>query len=85
MVAPEYYLNYNEDSLAFVVISAPMMFENAFLPFLANVLNPAVFESNNKYFDPIDECMQHYFNILQKVYLFFFQIIYLLTDWFHRN
>ncbi len=69
LVAPEYSLNYHDDTLAFLVISTPHMFELAFLPFLAEFIDPSTMAdaSNALYRDPIDRCMQHYFATLKQV------------------
>lgn len=68
LVAPEYSLNYHDDTLAFLVISTPHMFELAFLPFLAEFIDPSTMAdaSNALYRDPIDRCMQHYFATLKQ-------------------
>ncbi|XP_043941853.1 cyanocobalamin reductase / alkylcobalamin dealkylase [Protopterus annectens] len=54
-----FYLPYPEDTLAFIVLSAPQMFEKAFKPFLQKKLF-----KNVK--DPIDECVSHYFTVLKQ-------------------
>ena len=54
-VGEKFFLDFHSDTLAFVVISQPSMFENAFLPYLANTKLEALH-------DPIDECMLHYFS-----------------------
>ena len=54
-VSPKFHLSFPPDTLAFVVISQPAMFEKAFLPFLTS-------ESRTGLNDPIDECMMHYFS-----------------------
>jgi len=46
----------NPDTLAFVVSSAPCMFEKAFLPFVAQRL-----QSGQSIWDPLDQCMRHHF------------------------
>jgi len=54
-VSPKFQLSFPPETLAFVVISQPSMFEKAFLPFLTQ-------ESRTGLHDPIDECMMHYFS-----------------------
>ena len=66
LVAPEYSLDFHDDTLAFLVISTPSMFEKAFLPFLADVIGPTTLESD-AICDPIDKCMQHYFGLFKQV------------------
>ena len=56
-VGQKFFLDFASDTLAFVVISQPSMFENAFLPYLANTKLEALH-------DPIDECMLHYFSLV---------------------
>jgi methylmalonic aciduria homocystinuria type C protein len=57
-VAEKFHLGHQPDTLAFVVISQPSMFEKAFLPWLAS----AELDSIR---DPIDQCMMHYFSLAQ--------------------
>ena len=60
-VGEKFFLNFPADTLAFVVISQPSMFENAFLPYLASTQLEALH-------DPIDECMLHYFSKVTSRY-----------------
>lgn len=53
LVGPKFVLDYTEQTLGFVVLSQPRMFENTFLPFLKRSKNdPTVFVR-----DPLDQCM----------------------------
>lgn len=70
IVGPEYALKYPDDTLAFLVISSPSMFERAFLPYLNFVVDKSLLKENSG-FDPLDKCMQHYFNLLKKVRFLF--------------
>ena len=56
-VGNKFLLDYPSDTLAFVVISQPNMFEKAFLPYLSKTKLEALH-------DPIDECMLHFFSII---------------------
>ncbi|XP_048394902.1 cyanocobalamin reductase / alkylcobalamin dealkylase [Stegostoma tigrinum] len=58
-VQPSFHLQYQDDTLAFVVLSTPQMFEKAFKPYIADMLWATVR-------DPIDECVVHYFTLLKK-------------------
>ena len=62
LVSTKFHLDYPEDTLAFVIISQPSMFEKAFLPFLASHYKSGT--SSPELRDPIDECMLHYFSLL---------------------
>lgn len=62
MVSNPFVLDYHEDTLAFVILSTPEMFDNAFLPFIKKN-----FASINNLVDPIDQCMQYEFNKLKAV------------------
>ena len=48
-----------EDTLAFVVVSAPSMFENAFLPFVSQDVDGT---------DPLDRCMRHHFEAMCRLF-----------------
>ncbi|XP_071117020.1 cyanocobalamin reductase / alkylcobalamin dealkylase-like [Haliotis cracherodii] len=52
-------LPYPEDTLAFIVISTPEMFEKAFKPFICRQACTGVR-------DPIDECMMHQFSLIKQ-------------------
>jgi len=60
-VSPKFRLEYPDNTLAFVAISTPSMFEKAFLPFLSS-------QSRSGLHDPIDECMLHYFSKVKEVF-----------------
>ena len=61
-VGEKFFLDFPAETLAFVVISQPSMFENAFLPYLASCTKLEALH------DPIDECMLHYFSKLTSCY-----------------
>ena len=63
LVAPKFHLDHPEDTLAFVIISQPAMFEKAFLPFLSSHYRPGLAGRR----DPIDECMLHQLSRLASV------------------
>jgi len=60
-VSPKFHLDYPSRTLAFIVISRPSMFEDAFLPFLKSHLRTGLH-------DPIDECMLHCFSKVKDVF-----------------
>lgn len=62
-VHPRFKLNFNEDRLAFLVVSTPRMFENAFIPFLQSKSDQL---SGLK--DPIDECMMYYLSQVKEMF-----------------
>ena len=51
-----------DDSLVFVIISQPCMFENTFLPFVIQHWSDIV---NNAIQDPLDQCMRQVFTCLK--------------------
>ena len=53
-VSSHFNLDYKEDTLAFLVLNGPSMFENVFLPYIKNLDVSAI--SN----DPLDECMKKF-------------------------
>lgn len=57
-VQPVFKLNYPPDTIAFIFISTPAMFDKAFKPFITRTECLGVR-------DPIDECMSHYFGLLK--------------------
>ncbi|XP_062921060.1 cyanocobalamin reductase / alkylcobalamin dealkylase isoform X1 [Mobula hypostoma] len=59
VVQPCFHLQYPGDTLAFIVLSTPQMFEKAFKPFLTIRQLQGVR-------DPIDECVAHYFSLVRK-------------------
>ena len=63
LVAPKFHLDHPEDTLAFVIISQPALFEKAFLPFLSSHYRPGLAGRR----DPIDECMLHQLSRLASV------------------
>ena len=63
MVCPKFELKYDRNCIAFVIISTPDMFENAFIPYLQN--NWLNSESTT---DPIDNCMRYHLNELKSVF-----------------
>jgi len=58
-VSPKFIIDSSPSTLAFIVVSQPKMFENAFLPFLRT-------HARTGLHDPIDECMLHYFSKVQE-------------------
>ncbi|XP_069794920.1 cyanocobalamin reductase / alkylcobalamin dealkylase [Narcine bancroftii] len=58
-VQPCFQLQYPDDTLAFVILSTPQMFEKAFKPFIA-------FTKLSGVRDPIDECVAHYLTQVMK-------------------
>ncbi|GFS88562.1 methylmalonic aciduria and homocystinuria type C protein homolog [Nephila pilipes] len=63
LVRPIFKLDYNEDTVAFLIISSPNMFERAFVPFLQKQSNKL-----NGLKDPIDECMQFYLSKIKELF-----------------
>ncbi|KAG8437034.1 hypothetical protein GDO86_007932 [Hymenochirus boettgeri] len=62
VLEPTFYLSYNEDTLAFVILSTPSMFEKAFKPFL----NEQKLEHVR---DPIDQCVAYHMSLVkEKIY-----------------
>ncbi|KAG8193451.1 hypothetical protein JTE90_005098 [Oedothorax gibbosus] len=62
-VQPAFKLNYDEDTVAFVILSLPKMFENAFVPFVQEKHKQLCSVK-----DPIDECMLHYLSDIYKMF-----------------
>ena len=60
LVNAKFHLEQPPDTLAFVIISQPSMFEKAFLPFLGDSVKSGLD-------DPIDQCMLHYFSRLKSL------------------
>lgn len=54
-------LPYDDDCIAFIVISTPSVFEKAFIPFVRSE------HFKNTSSDPLDQCMQYYFNLIKQV------------------
>lgn len=59
-VAPVFHLPYSENTLAFVVLSVPAMFDKAFKPFLRN-------QRLKKLQDPVDQCVSHHLSVVREV------------------
>ncbi|XP_040264138.1 cyanocobalamin reductase / alkylcobalamin dealkylase [Bufo bufo] len=59
VLEPVFHLSYPPDTLAFVVLSAPAMFEKSFKPFLAQ-------QKLQSLQDPIDQCVSHYMTLAQE-------------------
>ena len=59
-VGAKFELDYAYDTLAFIVISQPSMFEKGFLPFMKE-------QKYSGIRDPIDECMIYYFQQAKQV------------------
>ena len=60
LVSDKFHLDHPPDTLAFIIISQPRMFEKAFLPFLRDV-------DMSGLQDPVDQCMLHYFSRLESL------------------
>lgn len=58
---PVFHLSYPDDTLAFVVISAPSMFMNAFRPFLKE-------KKLQSLRDPIDQCVAHHMELSKELF-----------------
>ncbi|XP_063591278.1 cyanocobalamin reductase / alkylcobalamin dealkylase-like isoform X3 [Penaeus indicus] len=61
-VAESFQLPYHEDTVAFVVISTPSMFEKAFLPFVTEL------DCQRSSQDPLDQCMVHCFSTISEIF-----------------
>ena len=61
-VSKPFLLPYNEETVAFIIISTPSMFEKAFIPFLASASCMRTKQ------DPIDQCMVHHFSAIKAEY-----------------
>ncbi|CAI5777294.1 Alkylcobalamin:glutathione S-alkyltransferase [Podarcis lilfordi] len=59
VLSPAFQLPYLDDTLAFVVLSTPAMFDKAFKPFLRN--GPL-----KKIRDPVDQCISHHLTLLRE-------------------
>lgn len=70
-VADVFHLPYVDDTLAYVIVSKPDMFENAFLSYLTHV-------DCTTARDPLDQCMMHHFQKIKEVTIFSsFEILYM--------
>ncbi|XP_020638971.2 cyanocobalamin reductase / alkylcobalamin dealkylase isoform X1 [Pogona vitticeps] len=58
-VPPAFHLPYSENTLAFVVLSIPAMFDKAFKPFLRNQLL-------KKIQDPVDQCVSYHLSVVRQ-------------------
>lgn len=56
-VSEHFKLKFEPDAIAFVAISTPSMFEDAFIPYLKENLSKIGVASR----DPLDSCMRHFF------------------------
>ncbi|KAM4640630.1 cyanocobalamin reductase / alkylcobalamin dealkylase [Discoglossus pictus] len=61
VLEPAFHLPYPGDTLAFVVLSAPSMFEKSFKPFLAQ-------HKLEKLRDPIDQCVSHHMSLAKACF-----------------
>lgn len=61
-VSKPFLLPYNEDTVAFIIISTPSMFEKAFIPFVA-AADCMITKQ-----DPIDQCMVYHFSKVKAEY-----------------
>ncbi|XP_071547578.1 cyanocobalamin reductase / alkylcobalamin dealkylase-like isoform X3 [Panulirus ornatus] len=59
-VAKCFQLPYHDETLAFVIISTPSMFEKAFIPFVCKL---GQVKSN---LDPLDQCMMQHFSAIKE-------------------
>ncbi|KAG8555085.1 hypothetical protein GDO81_017577 [Engystomops pustulosus] len=59
ILEPSFHLSYPPDTLAFVVLSAPSMFEKSFKPFLAQ-------HKLHNLRDPIDQCVAHHMGLVKE-------------------
>lgn len=62
-VSKPFLLPYQEDTVAFIIISTPSMFEKAFVPFLAS--SDCL---RTKQQDPVDQCMVKHFSAIKAEY-----------------
>ncbi|XP_050689319.1 cyanocobalamin reductase / alkylcobalamin dealkylase-like isoform X2 [Eriocheir sinensis] len=62
-VSKPFVLPYHEDTVAFIIISTPSMFEKAFIPFLASADCLRA-----KQQDPVDQCMVRHFSAVKSNY-----------------
>ncbi|XP_061488792.1 cyanocobalamin reductase / alkylcobalamin dealkylase isoform X2 [Rhineura floridana] len=59
VLPPAFHLPYSDNTLAFVVLSVPAMFDKAFKPFLRNQLL-------KKIHDPVDQCISHHLTLVRE-------------------
>ena len=67
LVSAKFQLDHPPDTLAFIIISQPRMFENAFLPFLRGSVSSSGDVGLSELQDPVDQCMLHYFSRLETL------------------
>ena len=58
LVGQTYHLQYPDDTLAYIVISTPSMFDKAFKPFVRRT------KCNE---DPVDKCVAYHFSTTREV------------------
>ncbi|XP_054708070.1 cyanocobalamin reductase / alkylcobalamin dealkylase-like [Uloborus diversus] len=63
LVETAFRLPVDEETVAFLVISVPKMFEKAFIPFLKKNR-----DNLSDLQDPIDQCMKHYMGLVPKLF-----------------
>ncbi|KAE8609906.1 hypothetical protein XENTR_v10011946 [Xenopus tropicalis] len=61
VLEPAFHLSYPNDTLAFVVLSTPSMFEKAFKPFLRHHMLQNII-------DPIDQCVAYHMSLVKERY-----------------
>ncbi|XP_013921792.1 PREDICTED: methylmalonic aciduria and homocystinuria type C protein isoform X3 [Thamnophis sirtalis] len=59
ILPPTFHLRYSDDTLAFVVLSIPAMFDKAFKPFLKKQLL-------KKIHDPVDQCISYHLSMVRE-------------------
>lgn len=59
-VSNAFQLPYHEDTLSFIIISTPSMFEKAFIPFVS------VVDCERTNMDPLDRCMKQHFSLIKE-------------------
>lgn len=63
LVQPVFRLSYSEDTVGFLIISNPKMFENAFVPFIKSNQELQDFTK-----DPIDQCMMNHLSNISQLF-----------------
>ncbi|XP_030427829.1 methylmalonic aciduria and homocystinuria type C protein isoform X2 [Gopherus evgoodei] len=59
VLQPSFHLRYSEDTLAFIVLSTPSMFDRAFKPFVDKQLL-------KKINDPVDQCVSYHLSLVKE-------------------
>ncbi|XP_034635735.1 methylmalonic aciduria and homocystinuria type C protein isoform X1 [Trachemys scripta elegans] len=59
VLQPSFHLQYSEDTLAFIVLSTPSMFDRAFKPFVDKQLL-------KKINDPVDQCVSYHLSLVKE-------------------